>query len=113
VARLLLGPNTFVTIGALAEALWDGVPPDSAERQVQNAASRVRHAWRRVGVPAANEIIETARTGYRLIVDPDRLDIAPGSAHSSAGRRVNGRAASSARPPNDSDSFRSASVFWS
>ncbi|MEU1756879.1 BTAD domain-containing putative transcriptional regulator [Micromonospora matsumotoense] len=74
-ARLLLTPNTFVSIGALAEALWDGEPPDSAERQVQNAASQLRQAWQQAGVPNAKRVIHTARGGYRLEIALDQLDL--------------------------------------
>ncbi len=73
--RLLLSPNTLVSIGALAEALWDGAPPASAERQVQNVASQLRQAWLGAGVTEANEVIRTGRAGYSLDVDLDRIDL--------------------------------------
>lgn len=73
--RLLLSPNTLVSIGALAEALWDGAPPASAERQVQNVASQLRQAWLGAGVTEANEVILTGRAGYTLDVDLDHIDL--------------------------------------
>ncbi|MFF0503244.1 BTAD domain-containing putative transcriptional regulator [Streptomyces fimicarius] len=74
-ARLLLSPNTLVSIGALTEALWDGVPPASAERQVQNVASQLRQAWLGAGVTEANEVVRTGRAGYSLDIDLDRIDL--------------------------------------
>ncbi|MDG4763416.1 BTAD domain-containing putative transcriptional regulator [Solwaraspora sp. WMMD406] len=74
-ARLLLSPNTLVSIGALTEALWDGEPPASAERQVQNTASQLRQAWLGAGVAAAKEVLRTARAGYSLDVDLDQIDL--------------------------------------
>jgi DNA-binding SARP family transcriptional activator len=74
-ARLLLSPNTLVSIGALAEALWDGAPPSSAERQVQNVASQLRQAWLGAGVSEVNEVIRTGRAGYSLDVDLDDVDL--------------------------------------
>ncbi|MFF1791175.1 BTAD domain-containing putative transcriptional regulator [Kitasatospora sp. NPDC058243] len=74
-ARLVLSPNTLVSISALAETLWDGEPPASAERQVQNVASQLRQAWLTAGVPEANEIIRTGRAGYSLDVEVGSIDL--------------------------------------
>ncbi|WP_433393147.1 AfsR/SARP family transcriptional regulator [Micromonospora sp. KLBMP9576] len=74
-ARLLLTPNTLVSIGALAEALWDGEPPTSADRQVQNTASQLRKAWLGAGVSTAREVLRTARAGYSLDVELNQIDL--------------------------------------
>jgi DNA-binding SARP family transcriptional activator/tetratricopeptide (TPR) repeat protein len=74
-ARLLLSPNTLVSIGALSEALWDGAPPDSAERQVQNTASQLRRTWMGAGMTDMKEVLQTARSGYVLEIDRDQIDL--------------------------------------
>jgi len=74
-ARLLLSPNAIVQIGTLAEAMWEAEPPPSAERQVQNAASQLRQAWQQAGIADAKRVITTERSGYRLHIDQDELDI--------------------------------------
>lgn len=74
-ARLLLSPNKIASIATLAETLWDGEPPDSADRQVQNAASQLRAAWLQAGVTDAKRVIQTVRFGYRLAVRPEELDL--------------------------------------
>ncbi|GAB3067611.1 AfsR/SARP family transcriptional regulator [Micromonospora schwarzwaldensis] len=74
-ARLLLSPHTLVSIGALAETLWDGDPPASAERQVQNTASQLRQVWLGAGVTEARQVLRTARAGYVLDIDRDQIDL--------------------------------------
>jgi DNA-binding SARP family transcriptional activator len=51
----------------LAEAVWEGDPPDSARKGVQVLAYRLR---KRVG----EDLLVTEDDGYRLLVGPDAVD---------------------------------------
>ena len=64
-----------MSIGSLAAALWEDQLPDSAERQVQNAASQLRQAWQQAGVPDVKRIMTTVRGGYRLDISAAQLDL--------------------------------------
>src|SRR4051794_32717929 len=70
-AALLLAPNKPVGLSHLTEAVWDGVAPATARRQVQNAVAALRGVLARVG---AADAIATHGSGYLLRVDPDALD---------------------------------------
>ncbi|WP_285640475.1 BTAD domain-containing putative transcriptional regulator [Lentzea sp. NBRC 102530] len=70
-AALLLTPNAVVTIGRLVEATWDGEPPATATKQVQNCVSALRD---RLG-DTGQRIIVTDGPGYRVVVGEDDLDL--------------------------------------
>src|SRR4051812_4256143 len=70
-AALLLAANKPVSLSHLTEAVWDGVAPATARRQVQNAVAALRAVLGRVG---AGEAIATHGSGYLLRVTPDALD---------------------------------------
>ncbi|WP_189077171.1 AfsR/SARP family transcriptional regulator [Mangrovihabitans endophyticus] len=87
-ARLLLSPNTTVPIETLTEALWDGEAPDSAARQVQNAASQLRQAWLNAQVIDARAILRTAHSGYRLETGAGQIDLENFRESVAEGRRL-------------------------
>jgi DNA-binding SARP family transcriptional activator/tetratricopeptide (TPR) repeat protein len=66
-AVLALSAGRPVSVDRLATALWGDDPPDNARRSVQTYLARLRSA---IGA----EKITTGPTGYRLRVDPDRVD---------------------------------------
>ena len=68
-AALLLKPNRVVPIDQLVEAVWDGEPPATAQRQVRNRIAALRVILTRHG-----SFIETHPAGYLLRVAPDELD---------------------------------------
>jgi predicted ATPase/DNA-binding SARP family transcriptional activator len=68
VARLALAGGQPVSTGALAEAVWDGVPPTDAANALQTLVSRARKV---LGGAAA---VEQSAAGYRLAVEPDDVD---------------------------------------
>jgi DNA-binding SARP family transcriptional activator/tetratricopeptide (TPR) repeat protein len=70
-AALLLNANRPVSLFHLVEAVWEGAPPNTARRQVQNAVAALRAVLSRVG---AADAIVTHGSGYLLRVDPDQLD---------------------------------------
>jgi DNA-binding SARP family transcriptional activator len=70
-AALLLRANQVVLVADLAEALWGGVPPPSAEMTARNYVKRLRRL-----LGEADGRIGTAPGGYRISVEPGELDVA-------------------------------------
>jgi DNA-binding SARP family transcriptional activator len=71
-AVLLLHPNEFVSRERLIDELWGESPPPTARKAVNVYLSQLRKTLARHG----DSPIATASGGYRLTVDPDRLDVA-------------------------------------
>ena len=71
-AALLLRANQVVGAGELAEAVWEGRPPETARVTLQNYVKRLRQA---LG-PAGYERIVTRPAGYLIEVGPGELDVA-------------------------------------
>jgi predicted ATPase/DNA-binding SARP family transcriptional activator len=67
-AMLLLRANEFVSNDRLIEDLWDDAPPATAAKVLQTYVSQLRRTL-------GHEAIETGPAGYRLRVDPERLDL--------------------------------------
>jgi predicted ATPase/DNA-binding SARP family transcriptional activator len=67
-ARLALDAGRPVTAGALADAVWEDVPPADEQHALQSLVSRLR---RSLGDGAA---IAPAPAGYRLALDPGDVD---------------------------------------
>ncbi|GAB3853525.1 AfsR/SARP family transcriptional regulator [Dactylosporangium cerinum] len=67
VATLALNAGRVVTLGQLVDAVWDGEPPVTARKQVQNAVS----ALRRTPVGAA---LAAVGPGYVLRVSVEQVD---------------------------------------
>jgi DNA-binding SARP family transcriptional activator len=78
-ARLALDAGRPVTSGALAEAVWEEVPPGDEQHALQSLVSRLR---RSLGDGGA---IAPAPAGYRLAVAPDAVDAHRFEALSAAG----------------------------
>jgi DNA-binding SARP family transcriptional activator/tetratricopeptide (TPR) repeat protein len=71
-AALLLDANQVVAISGLAEAIWQGRPPETARVTLQNYVMRLRHT---LG-PAGYERIISCPSGYLIEVHPGELDLA-------------------------------------
>jgi DNA-binding SARP family transcriptional activator/tetratricopeptide (TPR) repeat protein len=71
-AALLLRANRVVAAAELAEAVWEGSPPETARVTLQNYVKRLRRA---LG-PAGYERIVTRPAGYLIEVGPGELDVA-------------------------------------
>ncbi|GIG71004.1 AfsR/SARP family transcriptional regulator [Phytomonospora endophytica] len=69
-ATLLLEAGRICPVPRLVDALWDGAPPTTAERQVRNAVPRLRE---RLG-DTERTLIETVAGGYRLRPEAARID---------------------------------------
>jgi predicted ATPase/DNA-binding SARP family transcriptional activator len=70
-AALLVEPGSTLATGALAEVLWDGTPPASADVTLRSLVSRLRRALD----PAAGRLV-LRPGGYALDVDPAEVDAA-------------------------------------
>jgi len=68
-AVLVLHANETLSTDRLIEELWGEHPPATAAKTVQVHVSRLRKALARAG-----DLIVTRERGYRLELDPDRLD---------------------------------------
>ncbi|MBM7863766.1 AfsR/SARP family transcriptional regulator [Lentzea nigeriaca] len=67
-AVLLLNPGSVVSFDRLVDELWDD-PPQTARRQVSNAAAGVRRV-----IGAAGGRLVTTTHGYRVQIDGETLD---------------------------------------
>ena len=65
---LLLEPNRVVSRDQLIDALWGEAPPDTARNTIQVYVSQLRKLL-------PDGMLETAPPGYRLIVDPETVDL--------------------------------------
>jgi DNA-binding SARP family transcriptional activator/tetratricopeptide (TPR) repeat protein len=70
-AALLLRANEVVGAGELAEAVWEGRPPETSRVTLQNYVKRLRQA---LG-PLGYERIVTRPAGYVIEVMPGELDV--------------------------------------
>ena len=67
-AMLLLRANEFVSNDRLIDDLWEDKPPATAGKVLQTYISQLRRTL-------GQEVIETGPGGYRLRVDPERVDL--------------------------------------
>ncbi|MBE1591786.1 BTAD domain-containing putative transcriptional regulator [Nonomuraea angiospora] len=70
-AMLLLHPGRTVPLDRLVEAVWDQEPPPSARNAIQGYVSRLRRVL--AGIPGVELV--TSSPGYRLDLDPLRVDL--------------------------------------
>jgi DNA-binding SARP family transcriptional activator/tetratricopeptide (TPR) repeat protein len=73
-ALLALEPNRIVALDDLIDALWAYAPPVTARTIVHGNVSLLRRALRSLDPPDQARI-DTASPGYRLVVDPERIDV--------------------------------------
>jgi predicted ATPase/DNA-binding SARP family transcriptional activator len=100
-AVLLLEANQVVSRDRLIDALWGEEPPDTARNTIQVYVSQLRKL-----LPEG--VLETAPPGYRLVVDPDTVDLFEFVRLSEEGRTAlaTGDAARAA------DTLRNALALW-
>src|SRR3954470_18719443 len=67
-AVLLLEPNRVVSRDSLIDALWGEAPPDTARNTLQAHVSHLRKLL-------PDGALETAPSGYRLVVAPETVDV--------------------------------------
>ncbi len=72
--HLVLHAGEVVPAGKLLQALWDGVPPRTARKMVQNAVSAIRRVL--AADPAGTMVLRTAGpASYQLRVAPEDIDL--------------------------------------
>jgi DNA-binding SARP family transcriptional activator/tetratricopeptide (TPR) repeat protein len=85
---LLLKANKVVDADLLADALWDDKRPPIPRSTLQVYASRLRRVLKKAGDPAT---VITEYGGYRLQVDPEKVDYHRFLAHVRAGHAASGQ----------------------
>ena len=86
---LALAPGRVVPASRLIDGVWGDEPPAGAANALQALVSRLRRAFPQV-------VIESQPAGYRLVIDPDNVDVALFERLASAGRAELGDDAASA-----------------
>jgi DNA-binding SARP family transcriptional activator len=74
-AALLVDLNRLVPVERLVEIVWDDRPPRTARNSTQWLVSRVRRALVDAGEPSDVVRLETGNGGYRLLADPELVDV--------------------------------------
>ncbi|MEU8152864.1 BTAD domain-containing putative transcriptional regulator [Micromonospora sp. NPDC048986] len=72
-AMLTVQPGRLVTVDDLVDELWADRPPRSAVANVRTYAANLRRTFE--AQPAGQGAIVRQRNGYRLAVDPERVDV--------------------------------------
>jgi DNA-binding SARP family transcriptional activator/Tfp pilus assembly protein PilF len=105
-ALLLMAPGRVVTIAELEAAAWSGAPPTTARRQVHTALWQLRRA---LAAHGGEHLFSSHAGGYRLGVEPERIDMHQFEALVAEGRRLGavGRFSEAAAR------LQSAAALWS
>ncbi|MET7959879.1 AfsR/SARP family transcriptional regulator [Micromonospora zamorensis] len=85
-AMLAVQPGRLVTLDDLVDELWVDCPPRSAVANVRTYAANLRRTFE--AFPAGYGAIERQRNGYRLVVDPERVDVFCFELERNAGREA-------------------------
>src|SRR5438874_7519983 len=100
-AVLLLDANNVVSRDRLIDALWGEEPPDTARNTIQVYVSQLRKLL-------PDDVLETAPPGYRLILDPDAVDLFEFVRLSEEGRTALGAADAAGA----AETLRAALALW-
>lgn len=74
-ATLLLHADQVVPIPTLIEELWDDEPPRLARKTVQTYVYQLRKALACGPTGGVRQLLETRPQGYRILLEPDELDL--------------------------------------
>lgn len=76
-AYLVLHANKVVPTSQILNAMWDGTPPPTARKMVQNAVSGIRRVLTGHGGPAGlgAPVLRTHQPGYQLRMSTDDIDL--------------------------------------
>ncbi|MEU7753357.1 BTAD domain-containing putative transcriptional regulator [Micromonospora sp. NPDC049171] len=85
-AMLTVQPGRLVTVDDLVDELWADRPPRSAVANVRTYAGNLRRTFE--AFPTGRGVIERRRNGYRLVVDPGRVDVFRFALEQNAGREA-------------------------
>ncbi|MGC5335117.1 AfsR/SARP family transcriptional regulator, partial [Micromonospora sp. DT62] len=72
---LLLNANKVVATSQILHAMWDGNPPPTARKMVQNAVSGIRRMLTHNTDPTTNPTLRTHPPGYQLRIDTETIDL--------------------------------------
>ncbi|MEJ2857944.1 MULTISPECIES: AfsR/SARP family transcriptional regulator [unclassified Saccharothrix] len=72
---LLLHANKVVPTSQILQAMWEGNPPPTARKMVQNAVSGIRRMLAANTDPTTTPLLRTHRPGYQLRVDVQAVDL--------------------------------------
>ncbi|HEX2133651.1 MAG TPA: AfsR/SARP family transcriptional regulator [Actinophytocola sp.] len=72
---LVLHANKVVPTSRILAAMWDGNPPPTARKMVQNAVSGIRRMLAEHGDSATAPSLRTHPPGYQLRMDTDAVDL--------------------------------------
>ena len=86
-AVLLLHANEIVSSDRLIDDLWEGDPPPTAAKMIQNSVSQLRKLLEPEGVVEGEQRLVTRSPGYLLRVEPGELDADRFEALAAEGRR--------------------------
>ena len=86
-AVLLLHANEIVSSDRLIDDLWEGDPPPTAAKMIQNGVSQLRKLLTPDGAPDGEQLLVTRSPGYLLHVGPGELDSDRFEALAGQGRR--------------------------
>ncbi len=100
---LLLHANKVVPTSGLLQAMWDGGPPPTARKMIQNAVSGLRRVLS--GHPGD---LRTHPPGYQLCVDTADVDLYRFRALAHDGRQ----AIADGRPEHGAELLRAALALW-
>jgi DNA-binding SARP family transcriptional activator len=73
-AVLLLHANEIVSSDRLIDDLWEGDPPPTAAKMIQNGVSQLRKLLKPEGSAGGEQLLVTRSPGYLLRVGPGELD---------------------------------------
>ncbi|WP_307847060.1 BTAD domain-containing putative transcriptional regulator [Micromonospora sp. D93] len=85
-AMLTVQPGRLVTVDDLVDELWADCPPRSAVANVRTYAANLRRTFE--AHPTARDAITRQRNGYRLLVDPEQVDVFCFELERNAGREA-------------------------
>ncbi|MFC4855485.1 AfsR/SARP family transcriptional regulator [Actinophytocola glycyrrhizae] len=100
---LVLHANKVVPTSRLLQAMWEGAPPPTARKMIQNAVSGIRRV---LTGPGAS--LRTHAPGYQLHVDTETVDLHRFRALARAGRAAIG----DGEPERGAELLRSALSLW-
>ena len=100
-AVLLLDANSVVSWDRLIDALWGDSPPETARNTIQVYISQLRKLL-------PESALETAPPGYRLVIEPDNVDLFEFIRLSEEGRTALGAGDAA----GGADTLRAALALW-
>ncbi|MBB4909462.1 AfsR/SARP family transcriptional regulator [Actinophytocola algeriensis] len=106
---LVLHANKVVPTSHLLQAMWDGPPPPTARKMIQNAVSGIRRVLSeqsRTGRPTA--ALHTHAPGYQLHVDTETVDLHRFRALAKVGRA----AIADGEPERGAELLRAGLSLW-